>query len=191
MSFWSQLRKSFMAMVFLSILLGVFYPLFITGVGRLFFPQQVTGSLIQNAQGQVLGSALIGQNFENPKYFFSRPSAASPAYNPLASGGSSLSPTNPQLLTSLKTRAAFLQKENPDQTQLIPVDLITASASGLDPDISVASAYYQAPRIAQLRHLPVATVNTLIATHITPRQLGFLGEPRVNVLNLNQALDAL
>ena len=191
MSFWSQLRKSFMAMVFLSILLGVLYPLFVTGVGRLFFPQQVEGSLIQNTQGQVIGSTLIGQNFQNPKYFFSRPSAASPAYNALASGGSSLSPTSSQLLVSLKTRAAFLQKEDPDQTQLIPIDLITASGSGLDPDISVASAYYQAPRVVALRHLPVATVNTLIAMHVTPRQFGLLGEPRVNVLNLNQALDAL
>ncbi len=191
MSFWSQLRKSFMAMVFLSILLGVLYPLFITGVGRLFFPKQVTGSLVHTAQGEIIGSSLIGQNFQNPKYFFSRPSAASPAYNALASGGSSLSPTNPQLLASLKTRAALLLQDDPDQTQLIPIDLITASGSGLDPDISVASAYYQAPRIAALRHLPIATVNTLIATHITPRQFGFLGEPRVNVLNLNQALDAL
>lgn len=191
MSFWLQLRKSFIAMVFLSVLLGLLYPLFVTGVGRLFFEDQVRGSLVQNTHGQVIGSSLIGQNFQDPKYFFSRPSAATPAYNALTSGGSNWSPTNPQLLASLKTRAAWLQKEDPNQTQLIPIDLITASGSGLDPDISVASAYYQAPRIAALRNLPLATVNTLIATHITPRQFGLFGEPRVNVLNLNQALDAL
>jgi potassium-transporting ATPase KdpC subunit len=191
MSFWSQLRKSFMAMVLFSIILGGVYPLAMAGLGKLLFPKEVSGSLITNTQGEVIGSSLIGQNFQNPKYFFSRPSATSPAYNPLASGGSNLSPTNPQLINAMKARVTVLLAQDSYQKQLIPIDLITSSVSGLDPDISVASAYYQAPRIAKLRNLSIEQVDQLIAGNVTERQLGILGEPRVNVLKLNMALDNL
>jgi K+-transporting ATPase ATPase C chain len=185
------LRKSFMAMLLFSILLGGLYPLLLTVTGKLLFAHQVNGSLLVNAQGEVIGSAMIGQNFQNPKYFFGRPSSTVPAYNALASGGSNLASTNPQLLNLLKTRSSTLQQLDPGQKELIPVDLITSSGSGLDPDISVASAYYQAPRIARLRNIPLSTIEQLISNNINPRQLGLLGEPRVNVLKLNLALDTL
>lgn len=192
MSLIAQIRNSIIAMILFTVILGGIYPLVVTSLGKVLFKQQVAGSLVTNAQGEVVGSALIGQNFQDPKYFMGRPSAASPAYNALASGGSNLSPTNPALITSLKARIAAIQKANPDQAeQLIPVDLVTASASGLDPDISPASAYYQAPRIANARHLSLAEVNELITQNITPRQMGVLGEPRISVLKLNLALDAL
>jgi potassium-transporting ATPase KdpC subunit len=191
MSFTTHLFKSFLAMLFLTVFLGFIYPLIMTGLGELIFSHKVHGSLIQNAQGQVVGSVLIGQNFQNPKYFFGRPSAASPAYNALSSGGSNLSVTNPQLFSVFKTRIAALQKADPNQKQLIPIDLITASGSGLDPDISLASAYYQAPRIAKLRNLPLEKINGLIDQNKVPRQWGVLGEPHVNVLKLNLALDSL
>lgn len=191
MSLSSQVFRSFMAMVFLSILLGCIYPLAMTGLGDAFFSKKVHGSLIKNAQGEVIGSSLIGQNFQDPKYFFGRPSAANPAYNALNSGGSNLSPTNPQLIDLFKTRILALQKVDPSQKIPIPMDLITASGSGLDPDISLASAYYQAPRIARLRNLPLASINNLIDKNVQNRQLGIFGEPRVNVLKLNLALNTL
>lgn len=191
MSFATELRKSIISMVLFSIILGGLYPLAMTGLGKVFFAAKTQGSLVVNAQGQVIGSSLIGQNFQNPKYFLSRPSAASPAYNALSSGGSNLSPTHPQLIATLKTRIAAMQRANPDQPQPVPVDLVTASASGLDPDISPAAAYYQAPRIAKLRNLSLAQVNELITHNVTQQQVGILGEPRVNVLKLNMALDGM
>ena len=191
MSFFLQLRRGLSLMLLFTLLLGLCYPLLMTGIGHLVFPKQTSGSLILNSQGVVIGSALIGQNFQNPKYFWGRPSSTSPAYNPQLSTGSNLSPTNPVLLQNLIARIKNLQAQNPDQAEAIPIDLITSSASGLDPDISVASAEYQALRIAKARHMPVSTIEQLIVSMTSSRQLGFFGEPRVNVLMLNLQLDKL
>lgn len=188
MSTITQLIRGFLAMLMLTFILGFCYPLIVTGVGKLFFAGQVNGGLIAE-NNQVIGSKLMGQNFHSPQYFFARPSASD--YNGLNSGGSNLSAADPQLTRAINARIKALIALDPSQTTLIPIDLVTSSGSGLDPDISVASAYYQAPRIARLRHLTLAQINQLIAINVTPRQYGFLGEPRVNVLNLNLALDQL
>ncbi len=178
-----------MLLVF-TVITGVLYPLAVTGIAQAVFPRQANGSLIRQ-HGQVIGSALIGQPFSSPQYFWSRPSATTPfPDNSLASGGSNLGPTNPVLLQQVKARIAALHAADPSQHAPIPVDLVTASGSGLDPDISPAAALYQVPRIARLRHLSEQRVRALVARYTTLRQLGFLGEPRVNVLELNLALDA-
>ena len=178
-----------MLLVF-TVITGVLYPLAVTGIAQAVFPRQANGSLIRQ-HGQVIGSALIGQPFRSPRYFWSRPSATTPfPDNSLASGGSNLGPTNPVLLQQVKARIAALHAADPSQHAPIPVDLVTASGSGLDPDISPAAALYQVPRIARLRHLSEQRVRALVARYTTLRQLGFLGEPRVNVLELNLALDA-
>ena len=186
----AHLRISLLMLLVFTALTGVLYPLAVTGIAQAVFPRQANGSLIRQ-HGQVIGSALIGQPFRSPRYFWSRPSATAPfPDNSLASGGSNLGPTNPVLLQQVKARIAALHAADPSQHAPIPVDLVTASGSGLDPDISPAAALYQVPRIARLRHLSEQRVRALVARYTTLRQLGFLGEPRVNVLELNLALDA-
>jgi K+-transporting ATPase ATPase C chain len=173
----------------LSLLCGVLYPLAVTGIGRVAFAHEADGSLIE-ADGRTVGSTLIGQPFASPRYFWSRPSATAPmADNGAGSGASNLGPTNPALRDAVKERVAALEQADPGNRAPIPVDLVTASASGLDPDISVAAADYQAGRVAAARALPEQTVRALIARYRQDPALGFLGEPRVNVLALNLALD--
>lgn len=179
--------QSFVALSALMIICGIIYPLFIYVIGKTVFPFQANGSIIEQ-NGQPIGSTLIGQQFTGNQYFWSRPSATGNyPYNALASGGSNLGSLNPQLITNVKNQASLLQTTNPEMP--IPVDLVTASASGLDPDISIAGAYYQMQRIAQARHLSVSDVQELIDNHSYYPLLGFLGTPHVNVLELNLALD--
>jgi K+-transporting ATPase ATPase C chain len=189
--FLSLLRQTAVLLVLLAVLTGLIYPLAVTGVAWILFPRQAQGSLIV-ANGKVLGSALIGQPFEGPQYFWGRPSATRPfPYNAAASGGSNLGPSNPTLLQAVQARLEALHAADPGNTSAVPVDLVTASASGLDPDISVAAARYQAGRVAAARNLPLEQVFQLINAHTEGPQFGFLGEPRVNVLELNLVLDGL
>jgi K+-transporting ATPase ATPase C chain len=178
-------------LVVMTVLLGVVYPLAITGVAQLAFPAAARGSLLYD-HGALIGSRLIGQSFSDPKYFWGRPSATTPQpYNALASSGSNLGPLNPALLEAVRANAKALHAADPGNGRPIPVELVTASASGLDPDISPAAARYQANRVAQARALPLAQVEGLIATHTRGRWLGLVGEPRIDVLELNLALDGL
>jgi len=173
----------------MTLLTGVVYPLVVTGIGQVVFPWQANGSLIVK-DGKVLGSVLIGQPFDDPKYFWSRPSATSPfADNAASSSGSNLSPTNPDLIQAVQGRVDALRAADPGNTAPVPVDLVTASGSGLDPHISPAAALYQVARVAKARKLAPETVRQLVERHTEGRFLGFLGEPRVNVLALNLALD--
>jgi K+-transporting ATPase ATPase C chain len=179
-----------MILLALTLVTGVAYPLLVTGIAQTVFPSQSQGSLIVK-DGKVVGSTLIGQPFDDPKYFWSRPSATSPfADNAGSSTGSNLSPTNPDLVKAVRGRVDALRAADPGNTAPVPVDLVTASGSGLDPHISPAAALYQAPRVAKARKLPAEAVRELVERHIEGRFLGFLGEPRVNVLALNMALDA-
>ncbi len=188
---FKELRTSLVALAALTVLTGVVYPLLVTGLAKVAFAHEAGGSLIVK-DGKILGSTLIGQPFDDPKYFFSRLSATAPApYNAAASSGSNLGPTNPALRDAAKSRIEALQALDPDNHAPVPVDLVTASGSGLDPHISPAAAAYQAPRVARSRALPIAQVQALIAAHTDARALGLLGEPAVNVLELNLALDAL
>jgi len=172
-----------------TVLLGILYPLLVTGLAQLIFPKQANGELIHGKDEVVIGSRLIGQPFSGPGYFHSRPSAAGAAgYDASASGGSQLGPTNAQLIARVNGDVAKLQAENPGVP--IPVDLVTTSASGLDPDITPAAAEFQIRRVAAERKIPEAEVRGLVLEHSENRQFGFLGEPRVNVLELNIALDA-
>lgn len=185
------IRPALSLFVLLSLLTGLGYPLLVTGIGQVLFPEPAAGSLIARA-GTPVGSRLIGQNFTDPRYFWGRPSATAPQpYNAAASGGSNLGPLNPALQEAVVSRVKALRAADPDNTQPIPVDLVTASASGLDPHISPAAAAYQLPRVARQRELPPAIVRDLIAQHTEGRQWGVFGEPRVHVLELNLALDAL
>jgi K+-transporting ATPase ATPase C chain len=185
------LRPLLVLFVVLSIVTGGAYPLAVTGIAKAAFPKQAAGSLVER-DGKVVGSTLIGQSFNDPRHFWSRPSATSPGPNNAAnSGGSNLGPSNPALVDAVKGRVAALRAADPGNTAPIPVDLVTASASGLDPDISRAAADYQVARVARARGLPVERVLDLVAAHARDRILGFLGEPRVNVLELNLALDAM
>lgn len=187
----STLRAAIMLLLVMTALTGIAYPLIVTGVARVLFPAQAAGSLIVR-NGRTVGSRLIGQLFSDPGYFWGRPSAtASFPYNGLASGGSNLGPLNPALIDAVKARITALRAADPTNRAPIPVDLVTASASGLDPDISLAAAYYQAGRVARGRDLPLARVRALIAAHAKLRLLGVIGEPHVNVLALNLALDEL
>ena len=187
----SQLRPALMILLLLTLVTGVAYPLLVTGIAQAVFPSQAQGSLIVK-DGHVVGSSLIGQPFDDPKYFWSRPSATSPfADNAGSSSGSNLSPTNPDLVKAVQGRVDALRAADPGNSAPVPVDLVTASGSGLDPHISPAAAFYQAPRVAKARKLPPETVRELVERHIEGRFLGFLGEPRVNVLALNLALDSV
>ena len=184
------LRPALSIFILLSVITGVAYPLLVTGVSQLAFPDRANGSLV-TLNGKVIGSRLIGQSITAPKYFWSRPSATSPmANNGLGSSGSNLGSNNPALLEAVKGRIDALRAADPGNTAPVPVDLVTASGSGLDPDISLAAARYQAPRIARERGVTVATVQALIDRHAKHPWLGTVGEPRVNVLALNLALDA-
>lgn len=187
----SLLRPSMMMMLILTAITGIAYPLLTTGLAQVMFHSQAEGSLIER-DGVIVGSRLIGQNFTQPKYFWDRPSAtADAAYNPQASGGSNLAASNPQLDKNLQARAALLRQADPSAPVAIPVDLMTSSASGLDPHISPQAAYYQAARIAKVRNLPQASVEKLIAANTKYSLPQFIGQPVVNVLELNMALDAL
>lgn len=184
-----MLRPALVSFFALSLLTGAVYPLAVHGVAQAAFSRQANGSLIQE-NGKTVGSTLIGQPFTEPKYFWSRPSATGPApYNGAASSGSNLGPTNPALIKAVQDRVAALKETDPGNTSPIPVDLVTASASGLDPHISPAAAEYQVRRVARARGLDEASVRRVVAEHTEGRQLGVLGEPRVNVLTLNLALD--
>ena len=186
------LRPALVLFLLLSLICCGLYPLAVTGIGKAAFADQVTGSLIlsEKAGRSPMGSRLIGQAFSSPKYFWSRPSATSPMPNNAASSsGSNLGAMNPALIDAVKGRIDALKAADPQNKLAIPVDLVTASASGLDPDISGAAAYYQIARVAQLRHLSTDQVRDLVDMVKTDRQFGFLGEPRVNVLALNRALD--
>jgi K+-transporting ATPase ATPase C chain len=185
----SQLWPALRINIFLTILLGIGYPLAVTGISQLVFPHQANGSLITR-NGQVIGSDLIGQNFSKPEYFQPRPSAAgNDGYDATASGGSNYGPTNQKLIDRVKASVDKFRKDNPDYHGPIPADLVTASASGLDPDISPASAMAQEPRVAKARGISADQLNQLVAQHTKSPDLGLLGEPRVNVLELNLALD--
>jgi K+-transporting ATPase ATPase C chain len=187
----TALRPALLLLVVMTVLTGILYPLLVAGIARVLFPAQAAGSLV-TVNGRAVGSGLIGQAFTDPGHFWSRPSASTPQpYNGTASGGSNLGPLNPALLDAVKARIQALRAADPGNLAPVPVDLVTASASGLDPDISVAAADYQAARVARVRGLPLKQVQALIASHTAGRLLAVLGEPRVNVLELNLALDAL
>ncbi len=187
--FTQQLRPAVSLLIVMTLVLGIGYPLAITGIARLAFPSQAEGSLLRQ-DGQVVGSRLIGQAFSDPKHFWGRPSATTPQpYNGIGSAGSNLGPLNPALLDQVNANAKALRGADSGNRQPVPVDLVTASASGLDPEISVAGARYQAGRIAGARGIPVAQVEALILAHQQGRLLGLIGEPRVNVLELNLALN--
>ena len=185
------IRPALVLFALLSLVTGIVYPLVVTAIGRTVFASQAAGSLIVR-DGKTIGSALIGQGFAAPDHFWSRPSATSPkSYDAANSGGSNLGPLNPALIDAVKARIAALKAADPDNPLPVPVDLVTASASGLDPDISLAAARYQAARVARASGIAPAQVRSLIDAHAQGRLLGFIGEPRVNVLVLNLALDAM
>ncbi len=183
------IRPAIVLFLILTAITGVVYPLVVTGIAQTMFPYEAGGSVVLK-DGKPVGSALIGQSFSDPRHFWGRPSATAPQpYNGLASGGSNLGPLNPALTDGVKARIEALRTADPSNKAPVPVDLVTASASGLDPDISLAAAYYQAPRVARERGLHPEIVTALISAHAHARWLGILGEPRVNVLELNLALD--
>jgi K+-transporting ATPase ATPase C chain len=186
------MKKNFLIAVWFTlvttVLFGVLYPLAVTGLAQVLFPKRANGQLIEK-NGRIVGSRIIGQNFTEPGYFHSRPSNAGTGYDPTASGGSNLGPTNEKLLQRVKADVEKLQVENPKTT--IPVDLLTSSGSGLDPEISPAAAEFQIPRVARERGMKEEDVRTLVQKHTNSRDLGFLGEPRVNVLELNLDLDSV
>ena len=185
------IRNAVSLLLLMTAITGIAYPFAVTGIAQLAFPWQANGSLIVR-DGKPIGSALIGQQFTDPKYFWGRPSATTPQpYNGTASGGSNLGPSNPALTDAVRQRITALRAADPGNDAPVPVDLVTASGSGLDPDISPAAALYQANRVAHARDLPPNEVRALVERHTQERQFGVLGEPRVNVLELNLALDGL
>ncbi len=188
---FKELRPAVISFLLLSLLTGIAYPLLVTGISQVTMSGKANGSLIVK-EGKSVGSNLIGQSFSDPKYFWGRLSATGPVpYNASASSGSNLGPTNPALMDAIKARVQALRDADPGNTQAVPVDLATASGSGLDPHISPAAAEYQLARVARLRNLNPDNLRKLVAEHTEGRQFGILGEPRVNVLELNLALDAV
>src|SRR5580692_523018 len=185
----ARARAAAVMLLLLTLITGVIYPLVVTGIAQAAFPRQANGSLIEK-DGRVLGSSLIGQPFDDPKYFWSRPSATTPAYNAQSSSGSNLGPTNPALTDAVKGRIDALRAADPDSTGPVPVDLVTASGSGLDPHISPSAAYYQVHRVARVRGIAEDKLRELVDGFIDRPALGLVGEPGVNVLRLNLALDA-
>jgi potassium-transporting ATPase KdpC subunit len=175
---------SIMMTVVLTLLVGIIYPLAMTGIAQLLFPSQANGSLIKQGD-TIVGSSLIGQSFGSPKFFHGRPSAAGTGYDGMASGGSNLGPTSKALMDRITHDRDSLQKLYPELSGILPADMLTTSASGLDPDISIANAMLQAPIVARFNNVPVDTIRALVSEHIQGRDLGFLGEPHVNVLQLN------
>jgi K+-transporting ATPase ATPase C chain len=187
----SLIRPAVVLFVFFTVLTGLVYPLAITGIAQAAFGHAASGSIVSR-DGKPIGSSLIGQNFSDPKYFWGRPSATSPQpYAGTASSGSNLGPLNPALIDGIKGRIQALRTADPGNSAPIPVDLVTASASGLDPEESIAATQYQASRVARVRGVPLSVVQAVIQAHSRPRWLGAFGEPRVNVLALNLALDDL
>ena len=184
--FGTSLRMTIVSIV----LLGLIYPLVMTGIAQVLFPKQANGSLVV-VNGRVVGSWTIGQLWAKPQYFQGRPSAAGKGYDPTSTGGTNLGPTSAKLIKSTKATIAALEKANPDASGPPPIDLVTSSASGIDPDITPEAAYWEAPRVAKARRLSLDSVRASIASHVQGRQFGFLGEPHVNVLELNLALDGL
>ena len=184
-----EFKTACILLIILTALTGIIYPLTVTYLAQALFPWQANGSLIQQ-NGKTIGSQWIGQSFTSANYFWGRPSATTPSpYNAAASDGSNSGPSNPDFLKTVQQRVSDLTKTSLQEAQPIPVDLVTASGSGLDPEISPVAAFYQAPRIAAARNIPIEKINALIQSQITPRSFGVLGEPRVNVLRLNLALD--
>lgn len=187
-----HLQPAAVMLLLFTVLTGMIYPAVVTGLAQWLFPHQANGSMLTDANGKPAGSRLIGQAFGSPGYFWGRPSATGPyPDNAAASSGSNLGPTNPALLDAVHARIAALQAADPGNHAPIPIDLVTASASGLDPHISPAAAEYQIQRVAKARNISAARLTELVATHTEGRQWGVLGEPRINVLSLNLALDAL
>ncbi len=189
---FDYLKPAAVLLLLFTVLTGVVYPALVTGIAQLVFNEQANGSLLKDAKGQLIGSELLGQSFTSPAYFWGRPSATSPnAYNAASSSGSNLGPTNAALMDVIKDRIQALKNADPTNNALVPVDLVTASGSGLDPHITVAAANYQLKRVAAHRHLKEKQLSALIKTHAEDRQWFIFGEPRVNVLKLNVALDDL
>lgn len=186
----SELRPALVSLLLMTLLTGVAYPLLVTGIAQAAFPHQANGSLV-HSQHTLRGSELVGQPFDDPKYFWSRPSGTSPAYNAGASSGSNLGPLNPELYAAVKARVEALRAVDPRNASPVPIDLVTASGSGLDPHLSPAAALYQVARVAKQRGLSVAAVTKLVERHTQRRAFGVLGEATVNVLLLNLALDAV
>jgi K+-transporting ATPase ATPase C chain len=186
-----ELRSAVLSLLVFSVITGVFYPLAVTAIAQLVFPSQANGSLIHDGD-KLMGSSLIGQPFDDPRFFWGRLSATSPmAYNAASSGGSNLGPLNPALLDNVKARIKALRDADPGHDKPVPGDLVTSSASGLDPHISPDAAEFQVHRVAAARKLDENTVRALVAAATEPRTLGFIGEPRINVLELNIKLDRI
>jgi K+-transporting ATPase ATPase C chain len=188
---WKDFKTAISLFFFLTLITGFIYPLLVTGLGQLLFPEQANGSLVKQGN-KTIGSLLIGQSFTDAHYFWGRPSATSPfPYNGARSSGSNLGPSNPAFIKLIQERVLAYRHSDLNNKSLIPVDLITASGSGLDPEISLLAAFYQIPRIAKIRHLDESELSQLVREHRINRTFGILGEPRVNVLQLNLALDQL